>query len=236
MVVSCKPALIRRLELKMRALVFVLVLLAAAASASSAAEWRVIAGDHSYATSDCLGSNQTAECLADTFLACEAWITSFEYTESGFSEEDPICASPGLDPAMMGAYGQPVHPFLIDMFYYLDSWRLEAKDLYDYSPLPNSQWAWHVGDTVMDLQVLRCMPRKDCLQQYAPGTALAELRLRCPRVDCSGSPHDSRPGVVAPALTLILRLENGAWRHVGAYPDGLPRGAEPWVPDHWKRK
>lgn len=216
----------------MRALIFGLFLIAAFSFASLAADWKVIAGDHSYTTSDCIGSNQTAECLADTFLACEAWITLGEYTESRSAEEDPICASPGLDPAMMGAYGQPVHPFLIDMVYYLDSWTLEAKDMYRYGP----EWDWHVGDTVMDLQILRCMPRKECLEQYAPGTALAELRLRCPRVDCSGSPHESRPGVVAPALSLILRLENGAWQHVGAYRHVFPRGAEPWMPDHWKRK
>ena len=35
--------------------------------------WKVIAGDGTYADSECIGSNETPECYGDTMIACGMW-------------------------------------------------------------------------------------------------------------------------------------------------------------------
>ena len=66
--------------------------------------WRVVAGDRSEMTSDCIGSMKTPLCVVDTMMACDAWspVDDFGPDDVTANHFDPVCDPLRADPGNPG--------------------------------------------------------------------------------------------------------------------------------------
>lgn len=232
---------------RMRALVALLGCLVlatpAGADESWAPDWKMIAGDGSVQSSDCIGSSETLDCLVDTVVACSAWSENPEWRADGLPFDHPICEkAPGFDgvSAILVSAPAATQQFL----YATDIWTLQRSG--DW-PTDREGLA-RQGDQVVDLFSITCAPRPDCLDRLDPLAPPEEMLAACPRNYCYGSSRivthvdGSMPGAgaevfVDPGFSLLTRQTGQGWVVVDWYYLSRFGLRDPgWYPDHWKRK
>lgn len=198
---------------------------------SAALAWEIIAGDGSFASSDCIGRNDSVRCLADTAMACAAWSESARYMQGEYPVRHPICA-------VSNDFGVNVYslaPHHLQVITYLtDTWLLQAKDIAE----PGASTSWQVGDTVVDYYYAVCAPSRSCFEPLSYWVMNRESVWKlCPPTNCGGSPHLD-PDYTQPLHTLIMRkVQDDHWIVLDFSRPSLHGSAGvSWLPDHWKRK
>lgn len=191
--------------------------------------WRVMSGDGRLISSDCLGSNATPECLAETALACEG--LSPAWSSAAPIEEHALCQTPGLS-MVAGTWPIDVDHRLVTIYYMFDPWTLRSEDLGS----PSSEW--QAGDTALDIHLFACAPRPSCLGGLPEGLEPDAILKSCPPIRCGYSPAvDPITKQRLPDITYILRKTERGWAVVDMYSSvmDLFSGAG-WTPDHWYLK
>jgi hypothetical protein len=202
-----------------------------AAISTAASAWEIIAGDGSFASSDCIGRNDNVRCLADTAMACSAWSEPVQFKRGEFPESHPICELSN-DFGVLSFGLAPQHLQVIT--YLTDIWTLEEKDI----EVPGASTLWRAGDVAVDFYFAACSPLPACFENLPywdmGREAVWEL---CPPIQCWGSPRVA-PEYIMPRKTLIMRqLSPGRWTVLDFSHPGLDGSAGvSWIPDHWKRK
>lgn len=194
--------------------------------------WRMISGDGRLVTSECLGSNATPDCLADTVLACELLSPPPNYNPDGLYHEHPLCSAPGVR-QLLGTIPIGIDPRLLTIYYSFDRWILTDADLWYLAE------DWKAGDQAVDIELFACFPRLTCMQDLPAGLRADEVLGQCPPVQCTFSAAvDFETGRRKPNITYIMRKDaDGRWQIVDMYKDlNIPRGAQYWNPAHWYRK
>jgi len=217
------------LNLKLRPAIFALGL--AAAMPAVAPAWEIVAGEGSFASSDCIGRDDSVRCLADTAMACSAWSESASYKRGKIAWRHPICELSN-DFGVTTFSLAPHHLQVVT--YGVDIWTLEEKDL----GVPGASTSWQAGDVAVDFYYTVCAPLPGCfdLLPYWDMSREAVWRL-CPPTNCSGSPHFA-PEYTMPLDTLIMRrIEDDRWSVLDfSSPSMHGSAGVAWIPDHWKRK
>lgn len=213
----------------LRIAVLALGFIAAIPTAVSA--WEIIAGDGSFASSDCIGRNDNVRCLADTAMACSAWSESARYKRDKLPKVHPICELSND----FGVTDFSLAPHHLQIITYLaDIWTLEQKDI----EVPGASTWWQAGDVAVDFYYAACAPMRACFERlpYWDMSREAVWKL-CPPTSCEGSPHIN-PEYTMPLDTLIMRrIEDDRWIVLDFSHPGLNGSAGvDWIPDHWKRK
>jgi len=193
--------------------------------------WRMISGDRRLITSECLGSNATPDCLADTVLACELFSPGPDYSLDGLYHEDPLCSSPGVR-LLLSSTPLHIDPQLATIYYSFDRWVLTADDLWSWGE------GWKVGDLAVDVETFGCFPRAECTQNLPAGLPAEEILAQCPPVECTFSDVvDFQTGRRRPGITYIMRQASDGWHIVDMYKNlNVGRDAQKWDPPHWYRK
>lgn len=254
----------------MRHLVTGLVLLWLAIPASGHAgernskwsDWRIIAHDGSYATSDCIGTFDTPDCIADTWAACDV----LGYLKDGAKDyipenHRPMCRhllwGMGGVPAARIRWREPFHDPEIYL-YRIHTWTALEEDVNQYlrtdmitgdvvtkglpSVLP--------GDTVLEFYPAGCYSRYKCVQEQK-----ADDMKACPPVSCQGfdlfGPKDQDylrigcdgypdpDGILMPLTFIILRKVDGSWfityeeDSTGTYKRTCDLS---FMPDYWRKR
>jgi hypothetical protein len=201
------------------------------ARAEPVGPWRVLSGDGRLITSDCLGTNASPECLADTVIACELFSPAPDYNPDGIYHEHTLCSSPGVR-QLLGTTPIYIDPRLVTVFYSFDPWVLAEPDLWYRGE------DWRVGDLAVDVELFACFPRPECMQGLPAGLRAEEVLGQCRPVQCSFSAVvDFATGRRKPSITYIMRQDVNDWRIVDMYKDlNIPRDGELWNPAHWYRK
>ena len=222
-----------------------LIILLTTATPLSAAEVRVLAGDGSFATSDCIATTEEhspftnpiddIQCFIDTEMAC-LFLQAHDLSPNWKGRPDIRRFCGDNSPGARYVQGQLMALTLMDFYYTHEIWTLSNADFpQEPYPLPELSKA-RAGDSVVDLWLLRCAPQTDCLSQFPKDTPASTLRAACPRTDCDDWSPDEADYAV-PQLAYVLRWDGNAWRVTAIYTDlGVARGSEHWRPDHWKRK
>ena len=204
-------------------------------------QWKTIAGDKSYASSDCIGSNETLECLIDTAVACAAWTNAQNPSGPGDWPNDPICERSELPWLVVGILGYQINWPQEVVIYGADVWRLEDINQWFGGWSPDTKAA--LGDWVVDIYALSCSPERKCLEQHPFNPS-----LYCPPVNCSGGHFRPQPtwddafvaldqpprNVLsrAPTSSLLVREEPEGWRVVEVHILQLePMRGPFWTPD-----
>lgn len=163
--------------------------LASSEAEAPASPWRVMAGDGSYFESDCIGSNETPECLAESALACQVQAHHGDIGESGeFWQE--ICfgpGSPGAGGDLTDLPGWSVDRWLI---YRLESWTLSEEDIGELWLEDEPYNTWRPGDRAVSAWWGLCLDSRG-------GDECQVLRAEDPRW---------RPGDPCPGLHCYGRL------------------------------
>jgi len=215
-------------------------LLCLIAMASVAEEMNVISGDRTIVSSDCIGSNATPQCLADTAMACGAWSLGPDESASGEAEDDPNCLAPWLNyRSASQVLPGPTRMWL--QTYLVDFWVLGEADIWHRARTGPD--AWHAGDMAADFYIAGCVPEKSCLQQISAQTDLQTVLAQCPRTRCIGSPRISWNSdgnglhLFEPTATLILRQTASGWEVVDWYLGVTSTGSlgDFWEPKRWQR-
>jgi hypothetical protein len=213
--------------------------------------WKLIAGDGSIATSNCIGTYETVDCLADSIAACSAWSEHYGFMLRGepdlFPKPHPLpppradlCLEiPGyVDGGPFFASG-PKDTVL--HLYKTDRWTLERPT--DWNPHPHLNPA-EAGDIVLDFEALSCSPDPACLRNVDPFAPADEILARCPRTYCEDTldvdeGRDASGQVVSyeqPIVSFLVRQIGDEWRVIAWYRGGYNGfGGKNWIADHWKR-
>jgi hypothetical protein len=197
----------------------------------AASGWEIIAGDGSFASSDCIGRNDSVRCLADTAMACSAWSESVQYKRGDIARDHSICKLSN-DIGVSDFSLAPHH--LQAVTYLVDIWMLEEKDIEE----PGASTSWQAGDVAVDFFFAACGPLPACFERlpYWDMSREAVWKL-CPATNCWGSPYID-PEYTLPLKTLIMRQQqDDRWIVLDFSRPSLHGSAgAPWMPDHWKRK
>lgn len=219
--------------------------------------WKVIAGDGSYSTSDCIGSIDTPDCIADTWAACFAQPRGPldnrpEYR--AFYRYKDICRDlfkkVGWVPVLSFYTSDlPLPPL---QYYRTRTWQVESNDIperYNEVETMESSPAFGLpkmrpGDTIVEMQSATCRGTNECLAKQKVGDVNV-----CPPVACYGleghtssyicNKNGKDISYAPPVQYIILRKRGNTWVSPGA---GLPGGRGyscniDLFPDHWvKRK
>jgi len=195
--------------------------IASVATPADAAVWKVISGDGTEVTSECLGSNETIECLVDTAIACSVWSQGIMVTVDRKHYRDSTCDSPGL----LGNHDYLLlnTPKRLTRYLYLtEQWVLTVEDIPPHFADYGLR-SWKGGDTVVDVHAIRCTESYQCSkntgQPFDP-----EFGAGCPITSCSGYPKrpDTYDGLHydVPSVSFIIRKEAPGWRIVDEYEIG----------------
>ncbi|MHA1598697.1 MAG: hypothetical protein ACTSV1_08245, partial [Alphaproteobacteria bacterium] len=102
-------------------------------------DWRVVTGDRTEITSDCLGEMTSPVCIVDTMMACGAWSPD---SHSLFKERlnrpggyHPICDALRIQPGDVGVvpryFGfEPIHPDFVRLTYKVATFQI-SRDIMD---------------------------------------------------------------------------------------------------------
>ena len=218
---------------------------------AQAAEWKVIAGDGSYSTSDCIGSNATLECLIDTLAACSAGVDLGEYRTDGRYREPNVCFDHNARMGLGIFYEEaPVRTRL--HYYTVDIWPLERVDDWGLDAGDHNDVA--IGDVVVDYYATTCLPDKKvsdpaCFQPLEPGRdapfcpptyCYSKFDLTCTLnetgVEVAVGPWPEELVLSRlPTQSVVMRNTNEGWLPVDWYMPHLIIWREPdWVAQRWR--
>jgi hypothetical protein len=197
----------------------------------AASGWEIIAGDGSFASSDCIGRSDSVRCLADTAMACSAWSESVRYKRGEFAQIHSICKL--TNDFGVKDFGLAPHHLQV-ITYHADVWTLEKRDIEQ----PGASTSWQPGDVAVDFFYAACAPLPACFEGLPYRDMSREEVWRiCPPTNCWESPL-IRPEYTLPLKTLIMRqVEQDQWIVLDFSTPSLHGSAGAvWFPDHWKRK
>lgn len=202
-------------------------------------QWRLIAGDGSVATSDCIGTYETVDCLADSIAACDAW-TEF-FTSDGSVQSPSICDEiPGYVDGRP-FYARGPKDALVHL-YRTNQWILQRAE--DWGLYKDDHLNAQPGDTVLDFDSISCSPNPQCLERIDTLAPASEILAHCPRTYCEDTLRvqedkdaDGRTFLYdEPYVTFLVRQQDAQWRIVAwHFPNYYGLGGGTWIPDHWKR-
>jgi len=227
--------------------------------------WRKLSNDRTIQTSTCIGSNESPECLAESWLACQLWDLSWDYIDESKQYDPEVCrTTPGMH---AGRYGGRVRYEPEAVYHYkLDVWRLSEEDAIwrtfldvpggdsrvtagDFEKAKSEVETYRKsysnphyilvepGDTVVDIFVRSFSPEVACMNSIGKWKATVPAAV-CPRTSLFDHFWVRRPGHLVSSFTLFLRRVSGSWQIVNTYGEGA-FGRDPidqWRPDHWKVK
>lgn len=220
--------------------------------------WRVIAGDGSYATSNCIGSIETPGCIADTWAACYAQPHG---PLDNRSEYKPYYRFKDICRDLFKKVGHmpyvwffkselPLPPI---QFYRTRTWTVETMDIpekLNETVSTEGSPAYGLpkmlpGDTIVEMQSASCRATNECLARRKAGKVDT-----CPPVACYGlegdlveygycNQGDGKSTFEAPSQYIVLRKAEHGWL-LPHYGSPSARGYNcntNFFPDHWvKRK
>lgn len=238
-------------------LFLLLLLVPAAPAAGQEMRWRVISGDGAYATSGCIGSNETVDCLVDTMVACPALSRLPNESIDGSMYDHFICFAKGMNVAL--SLVPPGSQTLSNVLHFYgvhywtltddDIWRPEVSLLGDFGdpgdsipryqgtiPRHTTWFQWRTGDTVADMYVYSCEFSSQCVAALPARLGAKQVLTLCAPTHCIwpfGGVVDDGP---LPYASIILRQENDGWHVVDGYHDGMVGSTGySWRPDRYRK-
>jgi len=224
---------------------YIILLVAAlsnvATSAAGSDRWKLIAGDGSVATSDCIDTYETVDCLADSIAACDAWTEWPPSTPDGVYRPAAICDRiPGYVDG--GPFYSPAPKDTTVHLYKTDQWTLQSAE--EWGVKERSHAIARPGDTVLSFDSIVCQPDPQCLRQIDISAPASEILASCPRVYCRDSflvqeGEDSAGNKFLydyPVITFLIRQIDQKWNVIDSYSASSDGSLDqPWISDHWKR-
>jgi len=192
----------------------------------------MIAADRSIISSDCIGSNESPECVAETAIACQVWSIGSDFTEDGSIFEPELCKTSWLSPHSFSFQGR-YEPEAIFQ-YRLDIWKIDQKTMRKFNARDHlERYETRMGDVAIDVYSQICQPEIACMNSHGSWTGHVSLQT-CPRTWCTEN-YGTYDGYLVPTATLLLRKNDSGWGNFYVYGDINFRDLEDkWRPDHWK--
>ena len=207
-----------------------------------AGEWKMVAGGGSPATSTCIGSYDTIECLADSIAACTAGMEYPPYVPEFL--DPPLCLSvPGYKMRYSTPFESWAPQGALLHLYQIDVWALAPDEAWSLPELTKVKP--RLGDKILDFYTITCSPNPGCLETIDALAPTATILAACPQTFCTSRstrvPLSDQPegpsGLIyeVPAASFLLRPDRGIWRIVDWYSSRLPcMRCRQWLPDHWR--
>ena len=202
------------------------VALAVSASATAAGDrfppppagegWKILAGDGSVVTSQCIGQLSSPECIVDTMIACAAWTPARGWprpsTPDWIGGYHPVCDVLRAEPGNPGVWartflGTPGHAGPKDRIYFYRAvpFAITEEMIPWFESDPDDPLHWRAADVAVAVPTVRCLPRDECRLNEWTDEGPIRYRAACPLHNCEEI--IPRYGVLA----VILRRQEDSW-------------------------